>query len=52
MIGRDEDRDDYPDMDDRMDFADPGGNSALRAANKWNPPIAATTGATRTAVRA
>jgi hypothetical protein len=26
----------YPD-DDRSDFADPGGNSALRAATKSNP---------------
>ena len=28
---------DYDDDDDRMDFADPGGNSALRAATKRNP---------------
>ena len=26
-----------PDYDDRSDFADPGGNSALRAATKNNP---------------
>ena len=30
----DYDRDDY---DDRIHFADPGGNSALRAASKKNP---------------
>ena len=27
----------YYDDDDRSDFADPGGNSALRAARKGNP---------------
>lgn len=30
---------DYDDYDDRMDFADPGGNSALRAATPDNPRI-------------
>jgi len=29
--------DDYDDDDDRIDFADPGGNSALRAASARNP---------------
>ena len=28
---------DYFDHDDRIDFADPGGRSALRAAHKGNP---------------
>lgn len=28
---------DYDDDDDRMDFADPGGKSALRAATRTNP---------------
>lgn len=28
---------DYDDEDDRSDFADPGGRSALRAATKRNP---------------
>jgi hypothetical protein len=32
----DDDSADYPD-DDRIDFADPGGKSALRAASKRNP---------------
>lgn len=27
----------YPDFDDRDDFADPGGRSALRAASRSNP---------------
>lgn len=27
----------YDDYDDRDDFADPGGNSALRAASRSNP---------------
>ena len=31
------DRDDYDDYDDRIEFADPGGKSALRAASKKNP---------------
>lgn len=29
--------DDYDDFDGRMEFADPGGKSALRAASKSNP---------------
>jgi len=29
--------DDDEDFDDRIEFADPGGNSALRAASKRNP---------------
>jgi hypothetical protein len=29
--------DDYDDYDDRQMFADPGGNSALRAASRRNP---------------
>jgi hypothetical protein len=33
-MGYDED---YYDYEDRMNFADPGGNSALRAASKSNP---------------
>jgi hypothetical protein len=28
---------DYDDMDDRSDFADPGGRSALRASSRRNP---------------
>jgi hypothetical protein len=32
-----EDEDPGPDMDDCVDFADPGGKSALRAASKSNP---------------
>jgi len=28
---------DYPDDEDRSEFADPGGNSALRAASRHNP---------------
>ena len=40
MCGRCDDYDDYPDRDDDgdgIDFADPGGNSALRASSKSNP---------------
>ncbi len=33
----DEDWDDEPDRDFHIDFADPGGNSALRAASETNP---------------
>jgi hypothetical protein len=33
----DDDRDPGPDDDDRMDFADPGGRSALRAETRDNP---------------
>ena len=29
--------DDYPDSDDRLDFSDPGGRSALRVASARNP---------------
>ena len=28
---------DYPTDDDRLDFADPGGRSALRASSRTNP---------------
>lgn len=33
----DDDFDMYDDDEDRIEFADPGGNSALRAASKHNP---------------
>jgi len=33
----DDDFDMYDDDEDRIEFADPGGNSALRAASKNNP---------------
>lgn len=38
MTGRDfdDERDDYPD-DETIDFADPGGRSALRAATREDP---------------
>jgi len=32
-----DDYDPYDDDEDRIEFADPGGNSALRAASKNNP---------------
>ena len=32
-----DEQDDWFDADDRSDFADPGGNSALRAASRRNP---------------
>lgn len=32
-----DDDNDYYDDDDRIEFADPGGKSALRAATKTNP---------------
>lgn len=34
-MGRHDDWDDWP--EDRIEFADPGGRSALRAASKRNP---------------
>ena len=40
MSTRDFDDDEFdfdPDFEDRIDFADPGGNSALRAASRANP---------------
>jgi len=36
-VPRDWDDVDYPEDDDRDDFADPGGRSALRAATRSNP---------------
>lgn len=36
MSGRYDDGDDYPDRDE-IDFAEPGSNSALRAATASNP---------------